>query len=221
MMKAFKYSILAAFLLLCALGNAQIDSTNQVIPESNQDKLNQQKQEHAQFEQNEQLPDTLAKKPKTKNPKTAALLSAVLPGAGQVYNRKFWKLPIVYAGIGTATYFIITNRSEYIRYREAYVLDNDTTNGLISEFNPGDLTQSELEQLLRLERQYADQYRTWMEYSFIGFFAVYALQIVDATVDAHLFSFDVTDDLTLNALPTFQYTATRIPVTGLRLSLNF
>lgn len=210
-MKAFKYSILAAFLLSCSLGIAQVDSAATILDQ----------QQNIVVEGKAVNPDTLAKKPKTRNPKTAALLSAVLPGAGQAYNKKWWKMPIVYAGLGTATYFIITNRTEYIRYRDAYVIDNNDTIDLTSEFNPGDLTQSELEQLLRLERQYADQYRTWMEYSFIGFFAVYALQIVDATVDAHLFSFDVTDDLTLNALPTFQYTATRIPVTGLRLSLNF
>lgn len=210
-MKAFKYSVLAAFLLSCFLGNAQVDSAATTLGQ----------QQNIVVEGQAVNPDTLAVKPKTRNPKTAALLSAVLPGAGQAYNKKWWKMPIVYSGLGTATYFIITNRAEYVRYRDAYVIDNDTLDGLISEFNPGDLSQSQYEQLLRLERQYADQYRTWMEYAFIGFFAVYALQIVDATVDAHLFSFDVSEDLTLNALPTFQYTATRIPVTGVRLSLNF
>jgi len=198
MSKAIKYSILAVFCFFSLLSSAQ-DSTQSIDG------------------------DTVSVKiPKKKNPKNAALFSAVVPGAGQFYNESYWKIPIVYAGLGTATYFIVSNRKEYLRYKRAFVLDYDTNDlGLISEFNDGTLDQAQLNQLTALEREYADQYRSWMEYSYIAFIAVYALQILDATVDAHLFSFDVSDDLSMQVMPTMQYTAHRMPVTGLQLKFNF
>lgn len=198
MSKAIKYSILAVFCFFTLLSSAQ-DTTNVIEG------------------------DTVSVKiPKKKNPKKAALFSAVIPGAGQFYNESYWKIPIIYAGLGTATYFIVTNRKEYLRYKRAFILDYKTDDfGQISEFNDGTLDQAQLNQLTALEREYADQYRSWMEYSYIAFIAVHVLQIIDATVDAHLFSFDVSDDLSMQVMPTMQYTAHRMPVTGLQLKFNF
>lgn len=141
-------------------------------------------------------------------------MSAILPGLGQVYNHKYWKVPIVYAGLGTAVYFINYNRQNYLDLKRAYVRDTNTTDGDVSEYFERGVT---LEQI----RNGADQYRTWMEYSYLAFFAVYALQIVDATVDAHLFYFDVSDDLSMRFQPTLQYAGTREPIHGLALQLTF
>lgn len=165
-----------------------------------------------------QEPDTLAAdtlpRATKRHPGRAALMSAILPGLGQVYNHKYWKVPIVYAGLGTAVYFINYNRQNYLDLKRAYVRDTNTTDGDVSEYFERGVT---LEQI----RNGADQYRTWMEYSYLAFFAVYALQIVDATVDAHLFYFDVSDDLSMRFQPTLQYAGTREPIHGLALQLTF
>ena len=157
--------------------------------------------------------DTLEPAPTQRNPKRATLLSAVLPGSGQIYNRKYWKLPIVYGALGTAGYFFFDNRSRYLPFKEAYVIDADTTDGLISEYY-GDASLDQL-------RGAADQYRKWMEYSAIVFTIFYALQIVDATVDAHLFYFNVSDDLSMRIEPMYQTHRIAGPIPGAGLTLTF
>jgi len=151
-------------------------------------------------------------------------MSAVLPGLGQVYNHKYWKVPIIYAGLGTALYFIIYNRQHYHDLKHAYVLDTNVTDGSVSSYYTqfiGNNPNGQVDQLLASERAAADQYREWMEYSYLAFFAVYALQIVDATVDAHLFYFDVSEDLSMRVQPTLQYASNRQPIQGLALRLTF
>ncbi len=147
------------------------------------------------------------------SPKRAVLLSAILPGTGQIYNKKYWKLPLVYGAIGAMGYFIAVNTTEYRRFRKGYIymLDEDPD------------TESEFEGILEASavKSYRDQYRKNMELSYIGAAATYLLVGIDAFVDAHLLSFDVNDDLSLQIRPDYQWTShDRAGTLGLRFSLR-
>ncbi len=157
-----------------------------------------------------QTADTL----KQHSPKKAAILSAILPGAGQVYNKKYWKLPIIYGAFATCTYFAIDNRKEYIRYRDAYRAETDNDSTTVSEFNGFTITTQGI-------KDRRDQYKQWMELSYILGGLTYVLQIVDASVDAHLFDFDVSDNLSMRWQPEFRRNAHLNTATaGVRLQFN-
>lgn len=146
------------------------------------------------------LKDTAQKKPRSMASK-AALRAAVLPGWGQVYNKKYWKLPLVYGAlaipIGTFQY----NNTWYKKTREAYQIRyyNDTSRIV-------DLPTDKIDpRLLPLStgslRQYRNSFRQNVDYSVLAFLLIWGLQIVDATVDAHLKSFNVNDDLSVKIKP--------------------
>lgn len=127
------------------------------------------------------------------SPKKAAIYSAVLPGLGQAYNQKYWKIPIVYAGLGGSAYFFYANNKEYQVFRkelQARFL-NETEN-----LNPKFANYSE-SNLVSLKNYYQRN----RELSILVAVVVYALNILDASVDAHLFSFDVSDDLSFSIQP--------------------
>lgn len=126
-------------------------------------------------------------------PARATLLSAIAPGAGQIYNRKYWKAPIAWGGLGTCIYFIDRNNKQYTRYRDGYVALIDNDPNTVSEFEGGNATSV---------RNVADTYRKWRDLSWIALTGVYILNVVDANVDAHFVRFDVGDDLTLNIGPS-------------------
>ena len=140
-----------------------------------------------------------AKAKKSHSPKKATIMSACLPGLGQVYNGKWWKVPIVYAGLGGLGYLVYDNYSEYQSFLHAY------------EYKTGDLpegvTLSEHE--LDLANRYADSqlqtykesYRRDFEFYTILTIAWYGLNIVDACVDGHLYDYDISDDLSLSIDP--------------------
>lgn len=150
--------------------------------------------------------DTLSQAPvknKTKpkhnyRPGRAALLSTLLPGAGQFYNRKYWKPPILYAGAAALIYWINFNSTEYNRFNTAYAsrmaFRTDTTQFAIQPGEFRDFSDNEL----RVTR---DSYRRDLEFSIIVSTAVYALNIVDAYVDAHLRQFDLNEDISLSVHP--------------------
>jgi hypothetical protein len=134
------------------------------------------------------------------SPRKAIIRSAIIPGWGQIYNKKYWKLPIVYGAIGTAAFVFFTNLTTYrdlrFAYRVKYILD--TTNS-----TPRDSTdyfkikpEYRLIQLQSL-RYNRDNFRRYVDYSVLFFVALWGLNIVDAAVDAHLKSFDVSPDLSL------------------------
>ena len=148
------------------------------------------------------------------NAKKATLYSAVLPGLGQAYNRKYWKIPVIYAGFGALAYFITTNTRNYRDFRTAYniVYTSDTTafagNELVVKYN-ANLTQ------LQEGRNY---YRRNTELSWIIAGVLYLLQIVDASVDANLYNFDVSDDVSLQFTPVHDnYLFSARPAVGLTL----
>ena len=122
---------------------------------------------------------------KPKSPKTAGFLSALIPGAGQLYNGKIWKIPIIYVGIGAGAYLTYYNWNWYSVYRRAYM---DRLAGKQDAF-----PQLSDEQL----KQYILYYRTNMEWSLAFTFIIYSLNILDAVVDAHLSGFDVSDRLAI------------------------
>jgi len=143
------------------------------------------------------------------SPLRATVYSAVLPGAGQIYNKKYWKLPILYAGLGTCTYFIIDNTREYRKWRDSYIAAFDGNPNTVPQYDPSEY---------RLE--YAqDLYRRWTELSYIAFIAVYLIQVVDANVDAHLFYFDVSRDLGMHIHPTLLNTGRVMPGIGLSIRM--
>ncbi len=127
------------------------------------------------------------------SPGRAVIYSAVLPGLGQAYNKKYWKIPIVYAGLGISLYAAKFNNDRYQQYREALVIRNDTNSIIVDDFI--DIYSNE--DLIVLK----DAYRRNRDLSWIIASAVYLLNIMDAYVDAHLFYFDVSDDLGLKISP--------------------
>jgi hypothetical protein len=145
------------------------------------------------------------------SPRKATIMSAALPGLGQAYNKKYWKIPIIYAGFGVLGYFIKTNNEEYKVYKSAYKnrLDGDasTVDPYVGIYSDADLATLK------------NFYRRNRDLSIIGASILYILNMVDASVDAHLFYFDVSDNLSLNIQPEINpgpYTAT-----GLSFKLRF
>jgi len=158
-------------------------------------------------------PDSVIEK--QHSPSKAAIMSACLPGLGQIYNKKYWKLPIVYAGFGVLTYFIVTNAQEYSKYKNAYnaSINNDTTGqyqDLITKYSDEDLLNA---------REY---YRRNLEVSCIFTGVFYILNIVDAAVDAHLFTYNINENLSLKLDPVITpQLRSRDFTSGIRLSLRF
>lgn len=149
------------------------------------------------------------------SPKRAMIYSAIIPGAGQIYNQKYWKAPIVWAGFAAFGYFINQNNREYKRFRTAYNYRVDTLASTVSEFPTADPA------LIANER---DIYRKWRDLSIILTVGWYAINIIDANVDAHMFTFDVSDVATLHWEPTFNLAIQnpQKPFTGgVRLALTF
>lgn len=144
------------------------------------------------------------------NPKTALLLSFAFPGAGQAYNRKWWKIPIVYAVLGGLVYVEIDNIQEYRRLRDNYKLlvdGDDNTNPTEEPYSLIDATSM---------KQYRDQWRRYVEQSTVALGLAYILTATEAYVNAHLSQFDVSDDLSLRLQPRFQAN----PGTGITFGLG-
>lgn len=141
-------------------------------------------------------------------PSKAAFYSAILPGLGQAYNKRYWKIPIVWGAIGTGIYFYVRNDEQFHRYRDAYKnrlagFKDDEFYGLISD-----------DGLIRAQKQF----RRNKEMSLLITFGLYALNIIDANVDAHLLQFNVDENLSFS--PHYQYNEMENS-SDLGLTLNF
>lgn len=125
------------------------------------------------------------------DPKKATIMSAVLPGLGQVYNKKWWKVPIIYGGFAAAGYYLKDNLDNIDYYTGAYraATDDDPATQ-----NPTDFAPTQLADIV-------DQYKRWRDLSYIAIAAIYILNVVDANVDAHLFYFDVSEDISFHVQP--------------------
>jgi len=158
-------------------------------------------------------PDTTVVK--VHSPGRAAIYSAVLPGLGQAYNKKYWKIPIVYAGFGVMSYFLVTNIGYYNDYQGAYV---EKTNGNTTGKH-ADLVNRYTEDQLLSAREY---YRRNLEMSVLVTAVWYSVNILDALVDAHLQTFDISEDLSLQVKPAAIPTPDQWkPATGISLTLKF
>jgi hypothetical protein len=139
------------------------------------------------------------------SPKTATLLS-LLPGAGQVYNHKYWKVPVIYVAFAGLTYLVITNNRGYRTYYNA------------EKNYPG----PETDQQFLNDQTNKNDYLHALDLDIIAMGAVYLLNLVDAAVDAHLYTFDVGKDLSLQWFPSIFYSSqNNLPKTGLQLTLKF
>ena len=138
------------------------------------------------------------------DPSTTTWLALVFPGGGQIYNRKFWKLPIVYGGFVGCLYAYNWNGQMYKDYRQAYldIMDSDpNTDSYKDFFRPGYDFDTNREYLTEVFKKRKDRYRRWRDLSIFSFIGVYALSVIDAYVDAQLSHFDISDDIHLSIEP--------------------
>lgn len=124
-------------------------------------------------------------------PRKASIMSACLPGLGQVYNSKYWKVPIIYAGLGGLGYMFVLNNEEYNYFRQNLIREADDDPATLNA------TRYDVDQLQTLKVTY----RKRRDVAAIGIALLYILNIIDANVDAHLKTFDVSDDLSISIDP--------------------
>ena len=151
-------------------------------------------------------------KPLTLDPRKAGWKSAILPGGGQYYNRKYWKIPIVWGAIGTGIGFIIWNNNQYVRYKNAF---NAQLNGLPHEFS--DITGVDL---LTALGNAQDRRKRQRDYAIAITLGVYILNIVDAVVDAHLYEGRRDPDLAISPVIINDFTSPDYSAKA-GLSLNY
>ena len=181
--------------------------------------------------------DSVAKKAKRDwttwrpNPKRALWLALVLPGAGQIYNRKYWKIPIVYGGFVGCIYAMQWNNQMYRDYSQAYldIMDDDPNTQSYNQFlHLGNkIDESNIDRYTRLFKSRKDRYRRWRDLSCFVLVGVYALSVIDAYVDASLSEFDISKNLSMSVAPTIinNYNDNRLSLKsnslGVSCSLNF
>jgi hypothetical protein len=151
------------------------------------------------------LPTLPDKKVWVPNPTTATWLALVIPGGGQIYNRKFWKLPIFYGGFAGCAYALTWNGKMYKDYSQAYrdaVNNNWGASSIQDLLPPGYIDRVSKTQLTETLRKRKDTYRRYRDLSIFAFIGVYLLSVVDAYVDAELSNFDISPDLSMRVEPT-------------------
>ena len=147
----------------------------------------------------QEKPTKTAKAKKPHSPTKATIMSACLPGLGQIYNGKWWKVPIVYAGLGGLGYLVYSNYSEYRAYLHAYEFKTgDLPEGVTLTEHETDLANRYADSQLQT---YKESYRRDFEFFTILTVAWYGLNILDACVDGHLYTYDISDDLSLSVDP--------------------
>jgi len=140
------------------------------------------------------------------DPQRALWLALVIPGAGQIYNRKFWKLPIIYGGFVGCIYALTWNNMMYKDYSQAYLdlMDSDPTTESYNKFLHlgAVINDTNRERYKEIFKNRKDKYRRWRDMSLFVMIGVYALSVIDAYVDAELSTFDISKDLSLKIEPT-------------------
>lgn len=138
------------------------------------------------------------------NPTKAIWLALVIPGGGQIYNRKYWKLPIIYGGFAGCAYALTWNNKMYKDYMQAYkdaALGNWEANSIHDLLPPGYLDRTPKTQITETLRKRKDTYRRYRDLSIFAFIGVYLISVIDAYVDAELSNFDITPDLSMRVEP--------------------
>ena len=162
------------------------------------------------------------------NPTKATWLALIFPGGGQIYNRKYWKLPIFYGGFAGCAYALSWNNKMYKDYMSAYkdAANNRWDSSSITDLlPPGYINRVSKTQLTETLRKRKDTYRRYRDLSIFAFIGVYLLSVVDAYVDAELSNFDITPDLSMRLEPAVidvksSNTSTKRSV-GLQCSFRF
>jgi len=176
--------------------NSSIDHALQPNDSANLAKLNKQLQPARKKR------DWATWRPDTKR---AMWLALVLPGAGQIYNRKYWKLPIIYGGFVGCAYAITWNNQMYHDYSQAYmdIMDDDPNTQSYNQFLHlgATIDASNIDRYKEIFRKRKDKYRRWRDMGMFVMIGVYAFSVIDAYVDASLSEFDISDDLTLRVEP--------------------
>jgi hypothetical protein len=222
--------ILIAFFLLLAAGSQQAKA---------QERISQDSLTVTTYDSLSVVVDTTFSKKKEvgrdwstwrPNPKRALWLALVIPGGGQIYNRKYWKLPLVYGGFIGCLYAMSWNNTMYKDYSQAYqdLMDKDPNTQSYNQFlHLGtQITPQNETRYQDIFRKRKDKYRRWRDLSFFVMIGVYALSVIDAYVDAELSVFDISDDLSLRVEPTIiNNRSSNNPLdassVGLQCSLNF
>jgi hypothetical protein len=137
------------------------------------------------------------------NPKIATFRSAVLPGWGQAYNRKYWKIPIIYGALGTTAGIFLYNLKTYKLLRQAVIYRLDTIAANDALIDPRFIQLS-----TPAIQEYRNEFRQNIDYSVLFFLIFWGLNVVDATVDAHLKAFDVSQDVSMKLQPSIQNNTT-------------
>lgn len=145
------------------------------------------------------------------SPKKATVLSACLPGTGQIYNKQYWKAPIVYVAGGTLGYFAITNHNSFKKYKEAWIWRTDNDPNTIDAFPQ--YTPDNLNYLF-------NTYRRWRDLSGIGIILLYTLNVIDANVYGHLYNFDV-DNISMRLKPSVIIKPNGQAANGVSLIMRF
>ena len=140
------------------------------------------------------------------DPQRALWMAMVIPGGGQIYNRKYWKLPIVYGGFVGCVYALMWNNMMYKDYQQAYldIMDDDPTTASYNKFlHLGrTITPENEERYKSVFKSRKDRYRRWRDLSFFCMVGVYVVSVIDAYVDAELSEFDISKDLSMKVRPT-------------------
>ena len=163
------------------------------------------------------------------NPTKATWLAVVFPGGGQIYNRKYWKLPIIYGGFAGCAYALSWNGKMYKDYSQAYldIMDSNPNTKSYEDLLPPNATYNE-EQLKNTLKRRKDMFRRYRDLSIFAFIGVYLISIIDAYVDAELSNFDITPDLSMKVEPTvidnnnqFRSSSSKSKSVGLQYVLRF
>ncbi len=151
---------------------------------------------------------------KAYSPRIASYRSAILPGWGQATNKKYWKIPVVYAALGTTAYIFFRNVNQYKAAKNAYTnaIDGDPSNDYLIP-QPYFTVKDQPDRI----KSFRNQVRQNVDYTVLFFIVFWGLNVVDATVDAHLKTFDITDDLSLQIRPGYSQLAN---TNGLSIVLN-
>jgi len=149
--------------------------------------------------------------PLNHSPRKATLYSAIVPGLGQAYNRKYWKIPIIYGAGGAFAYYVVFNQVEYQKFRKAITNTDPGSRALI------DGRYFDYESLPRGR----DYYRRYRDLSVLGLGLIYFLNIVDAMIDAQFYYYDVSDDLSMKIQPTIFNESGTTSAIGFRIDIVF
>jgi len=172
----------------------------------------------SQEEENDTIPitDTL---PPAHSPRMATIMSTIIPGLGQIYNKKYWKVPVIYATFGVVGYFIAFNNKYYLYFNGAYAYKLLEDAGTLNKTIIVNLSNQSQIRIRTTHPSFEDKYpeisylpaeslksgmdtyRRWRDLNGLGFIAFYALQVIDANVDAHFFTYDISHDLSISVRP--------------------